>query len=351
MLKWVAKEYGCKQMKPRVVITHWVHPEVVDLLNEKCALVLNPTRESLPPEEILERTRDAEALMVFMPDSVNEDFLQACSRLQIISAALKGYDNFDVEACTRRGVWFTIVRQALTVPTAELAIGLLIAVSRRMLAGDAAVRSGKFQGWRPQLYGMGLSGRTLGVIGMGAVGQAVAKRAQGLEMKVLYHDLLPLAKGKEESWGLTRVSLEQLLEQSDFVMPLLPLKEDTFHLINPRTLGRMKPGSYLINVCRGSVIDETAVSQAISSGNLAGYAADVFEMEDWARMTRPRSIPQALLDDPQHTFFTPHLGSAVDEVRRKVELEAAENIVQALDGRIPVGAINHPVGQPSPWRS
>lgn len=334
-------------MKPRVVITHWVHPEVIEVLTEKCALVLNPSRESLPPEEILERTRDAQGLMVFMPDSVNEDFLQSCPSLQIISAALKGYDNFDVKACTRRGVWFTIVKQALTVPTAELAIGLLIAVSRRMLTGDAVIRSGGFQGWRPQLYGMGLSGRTLGVVGMGAVGQAVAKRAHGLEMMVLYHDILPLAKDKEEAWGLTRVSLEQLLEKSDFVMPLLPLKPDTFHLVNSQTLGRMKRGSYLINVCRGSVVDETAVSQAISAGTLAGYAADVFEMEDWARITRPRSIPQALLDDPQHTFFTPHLGSAVDEVRRKVELEAAENILQALDGRIPGGAINDPVGRPS----
>ena len=330
-------------MKPRVVITHWVHPEVVELLSQQCVLVPNPTRESLPGEEILRRTKDAQAIMVFMPDSIDEAFLRACPTLKIVSAALKGYDNFDVEACTRHGVWFSIVKESLTVPTAELAIGLLLAITRRMLSGDGVIRSGRFMGWRPQLYGMGLAGRTLGLIGMGAVGQAVARRAVGLEMKVLYEDIVPLPKEKEEAWGLTFVPLEDLLAKSDFVMPLLALKPDTFHLIHSHTIARMKPGSYLINICRGSVVDEGAVARALASGHLAGYAADVFEMEDWARADRPRSIPQALLDDIDHTFFTPHLGSAVDEIRREIALEAARHILQALNGEKPDGAINSPV--------
>lgn len=329
-------------MKPRVVITHWVHPEVVELLNPQCVLVANPTRESLPREEILRRTKDAQAIMVFMPDRIDEAFLRVCPNLKIVSAALKGYDNFDVEACTRHGVWFSIVKESLTVPTAELAIGLLTAITRRMLSGDRIIRSGRFTGWRPQLYGMGLSGRTLGLIGMGAVGQGVARRAVGLEMKVLYEDIVPLPKEKEEAWGLTLVPLEDLLAKSDFVMPLVPLKPDTFHLIHSRTIARMKPGSYLINICRGSVVDERAVAQALASGHLAGYAADVFEMEDWARVDRPRSIPQALLDDTDHTFFTPHLGSAVDEIRREITLEAARHILQAMNGQKPAGAINSP---------
>jgi phosphonate dehydrogenase len=330
-------------MKPRVVITHWVHPEVVELLSQQCVLLSNPTRESLPREEVLRRTEDAQAIMVFMPDRIDEAFLQACPNLKIVSAALKGYDNFDVEACTRHGVWFSIVKESLTIPTAELAIGLLIAITRRLRSGDRIVRSGEFMGWRPQLYGMGLSGRTLGLVGMGAVGQAVARRAVGLEMKVLYEDIVPLSKEKEEAWGLTHVPLEDLLAKSDFLMPLVPLKADTFHLIDSRTIARMKPGSYLINICRGSVVDEEAVARALASGHLAGYAADVFEMEDWAREDRPRSIPQALLDDTDHTFFTPHLGSAVDEVRREITLEAARHILQALHGQKPAGAINSPV--------
>ncbi len=330
-------------MKPRVVITHWVHPEVLELLGQTCALIPNPTRETLPREEVRQRTRDAQAIMVFMPDSIDDTFLESCPSLKIVSAALKGYDNFDVEACTHHGVWFSIVRGALTVPTAELAIGLLIAVSRHLLPGDGLVRSGRFKGWLPQLYGMGLSGRTLGIIGMGAIGQAVARRAIGLEMKVLYNDIVSLSKEKEEAWGVTHVSLEELLEKSDFVMPLLPLKPDTFHLIDSRALARMRPGRFLINISRGSVVDELAVANALASGHLAGYAADVFEMEDWARKDRPHSIPQALLEDTNHTFFTPHLGSAVDEIRREIALEAARNILQALRGEKPAGAINSPI--------
>ena len=329
-------------MNPRVVLTHWVHPEVIELLSRQCEVIPNASRESLSPEEILERTKDAQAIMVFMPDTVNEAFLQACPCLKIVSAALKGYDNFDVEACSRHGVWFTIIRESLTVPTAELGIGLLIGVARHLLSGDRIIRKGRFKGWRPRLYGMGLSGRTLGLIGMGAVGQAIAKRAIGLEMKVVYHDVISLAEEKEEALRARNLPLEELLRESDFIMPLLPLKPDTFHLIDAKALARMKPGSFLVNISRGSVVDEKAVAEALASGHLAGYAADVFEMEDWVRANRPRSIPRVLLDDAKHTFFTPHLGSAVDDVRRAITLEAARHILQALNGETPDGAINFP---------
>jgi phosphonate dehydrogenase len=159
-------------------------------------------------------------------------------------------------------------------------------------------------------------------------------------MKVLYEDTVPLPGEKDEPWKLTRSSLEELLEKSDFVMPLLPLKPDTFHLIDSRAIARMKHGSFLINISRGSIVDEVAVAGALASGHLAGYAADVFEMEDWARLDRPRSIPQALLDNTDHTFFTPHLGSTVDEIRLAIALEAARHILQALNGEKPDGAIN-----------
>lgn len=336
-------------MKPRAVLTHWVHPEVIELLSRQCEVIPNPTRESLPPEEVLERTKDARAIMVFMPDTIDEAFLQACPYLKIVSAALKGYDNFDVEACSRHGVWFTIIRESLTVPTAELGIGLLIGLARHLLPGDRIIRNGRFQGWRPRLYGMGLYGRTLGLIGMGAVGQAIAKRAIGLEMKVVYHDVISLAKEKEEALKLRKLPLEELLWESDFLMPLLPLKPDTFHLIDSGALARMKPGSFLVNISRGSVVDEKAVAEALASGHLAGYAADVFEMEDWAREDRPRSLPKIFLDDTDHTFFTPHLGSAVDDIRREIALEAARHILQALNGERPDGAINFPACKSQSW--
>lgn len=330
-------------MKPKVVLTHWVHPEIVEMLEAVAEVVPNTTRDTLPREEVLARTKDADALMAFMPDSIDERFLEACSQLKIIGAALKGYDNFDVDACTRRGVWLSIVPDLLTIPTAELTIGLLLGLSRHLLEGDRRIRSGRFQGWLPQLYGTGLTGRTLGIIGMGAVGRAIAKRLAGFEMNLVYFDNIALDAEQERAWGARRVSLNELLRESDFVVPMLPMTPQTLHLINAETIAKMKPGSYLINACRGSVVDEQAVVDALRGGQLAGYAADVFEMEEWQRPDRPRGIPKALLDNTAQTFFTPHLGSAVKEVRLEIERQAALNIIQALGGQRPVGAINNPI--------
>ena len=329
-------------MKPKVVLTHRVHPEVIELLTEHCEVIPNTTDETLARDEILRRARDAEAIMTFMPDSVDEAFLRACPRLRVVGCALKGYDNYDVDACTRHGVWITNVPDLLTIPTAELTVGLLIGLTRNLLAGDHFVRSGRFNGWRPALYGCGLAGKTLGIIGMGAVGRAIAQRVAGYEMRVLYTDPVALPKETATPWKLQRVELAALLAESDFVVPMVPYRAETLHMIGASALAQMKSGAYLINTCRGSVVDEQAVAEALASGRLAGYAADVFEMEDWARPDRPRAIPQALLEDRARTLLTPHLGSAVDSVRRDIELEAARNILQALRNETPQGAINRP---------
>jgi phosphonate dehydrogenase len=328
-------------MKPKVVITNWVHPEVIELLEPSCEVIANPSKEALSREEILQRAKDAEALMVFMPDTIDEAFVQECPKLKIIAAALKGYDNFDVAACTHRGIWFTIVPSLLSAPTAEITIGLLIGLGRQMLEGDRFIRTGKFTGWRPQFYSLGLANRTLGIVGMGALGKAIAQRLTGFEMRLLYSDPVALPPEQEATWNISRVTFETLIESSDFVVLVVPLQPATLHLINANTLAKMKPGSFLINPCRGSVVDEQAVSQALESGHLAGYAADVFEMEDWYRSNRPHNIPQSLLENTKQTFFTPHIGSAVDELRRNIALEAAQNILQALEGQKPQGAVNY----------
>jgi len=329
-------------MKPKVVITHWVHPEVIEFLSQKCEVVPNITRETLQRGEVIRRTKDAQAIMVFMPDSVDRDFLDACPELKIVAAALKGYDNFDVDACTRYGVWFTIVPDLLTVPTAELTIGLLIGLSRKMLQADRYVRNGQFKGWLPKFYGTSLTGSVLGIIGMGAVGQKIARMLLGFDMDVLYNDPVVLTEEESDELGITYVPLEYLLQNSDFVVPMVPLTPATMHMINEKTIAQMKPGSFLINTGRGSVVDEQAVASALASGHLAGYGADVFQMEDWARIDRPWGIPQALLDDVEKTFFTPHIGSAVDSLRREIAMEAARSIIRALDGEMPNGALNQP---------
>jgi len=328
--------------REHVVITHRVSCEVLELLSERCQVSVNSTRETWPRNEIMRMTKYADALMAFMPDVVDEEFLSACPRLKVVAAALKGYDNFDVRAMTERGIWFTIVPDLLTEPTAELAVALLLGLTRRVLEGDDFGRSGAFHGWRPELYGTSLSERRIGVVGMGAVGRGVVRRLAGFGMEIHYYDPRRLNKSEEIQLRLTYLSLIQLLSLSDFVILCAPLAADNFHLLNERTIAAMKPGSYLVNVGRGSVVDEQAVAKALDSGQLAGYAADVFELEDAGRVNRPDCIPTALLQNRSKTLFTPHLGSAVADVRRKIELRAALNILQALRGETPRDAVNRP---------
>jgi phosphonate dehydrogenase len=182
----------------RVVITQRPFRETIELLAPHTEVIIGPP------------SRDADALMVFMPDSLDEDFLRECPNLKIVAAALKGCDNFDVEACTRLGIWFTVVPDLLTEPTAELALALMLGLARNVPAGDRLIRSGEFQGWRPILYGTGLAGSTVGIIGFGAVGRALARMLEGFSCRVLYHDSVA-----EES-----TPLDAVLASSDFVLPL-----------------------------------------------------------------------------------------------------------------------------------
>lgn len=329
-------------MKPRVVITHRVHDSVLASLEPHCELVTNQSPQTLAPESVRARVASADAMMAFMPDRVGEDFLAACPNLKVIGAALKGFDNFDVAACTRHGVWLTFVPDLLTVPTAELAIGLTIGLVRQVRAADRFVRSGEFRGWQPRFYGLGIEGSTIGIIGMGAIGQAVAGRLQGWGARLIYTQPEPLPAGREQALGLARMDLETLLAQSDIVILALALNEQTLHTINATRLAVMKPGAHLVNPCRGSVVDESAVLQALVSGHLGGYAADVFEMEDWAREDRPVRIDPELLAHPD-TLFTAHIGSAVSRVRLAIEQRAADNILQALRGERPWDAVNSPL--------
>lgn len=329
--------------KPRVLVTHWIHAPAVDYLGEHAEVVANTGRDTWPRARVLDLARDCDAMMAFMPDAVNDAFLAQCPRLRIVAAALKGPDNFDIEACTRRGVWFTLVPDLLTVPTAELAAALLLGITRRVLEGDDHVRSGRFRGWRPELYGCGLAGRTLGIIGMGAVGRAIVERLAPFGMRFLYAD--PRAATFPRAVKIARTGVAELLAGSDFVMPLTHLEPATYHLIDAAALARMKRGAFLVNAGRGSLVHEAAVAASLAAGHLAGYAADVFEMEDWAIEARPRDIHPALLADRTRTLFTPHLGSAVDETRREIAMDAARNIVEALQGRKPHGAVNEPSGK------
>ena len=322
-------------------MTHRVHPEVIEVLEGGFEVVANQTPETLPREEVLRRTRSARAIIVFMPDRIDERFLRECPDLKIVAAALKGHDNIDVEACRRRGVWLTVCEDLLTMPTAELAVGLMIGLARRISEGDHRIRKGGYAGWRPELYGKGLADSTVGMVGMGKIGRALSKLLSPFGARILYTDPRRMDPDEERALGARRVTLEELLIESDFVVLLIHLKEDTLHMIGADALSRMKPGGFLVNVGRGSAVDEQAVARALSSGHLAGYGADVFEMEDWAREDRPRRIAAELLEHPR-TLFTPHLGSAVEEVRLRIELEAARNVLREWEDEVLEGAVNRP---------
>lgn len=322
------------QRRPHILVTNWVYPETLDRLSAIGTVDANPDRTVWPQDEIIRRAADADAIMAFMPDRIDAAFLGQCCRLRVVACALKGFDNFDVDACTAAGAWLAIVPDLLTEPTAELALGLAIGLGRMIRDGDAIVRSGAFEGWRPILYGTGLDGSTVTVVGMGHVGRAIAQRLSGFGCRILGAD--PKA---DMPSGVIGRDLDGALADSDFVILAAPLTPVTHHFIGREAIAKMKPGALLINVGRGSVVNETAAVEALESGALGGYAADVFEMEDWALLDRPMVIDPRLRQHPR-TLFTPHLGSAVERVRRGIELRAADNIADVLAGERPRDAIN-----------
>jgi phosphonate dehydrogenase len=320
----------------RILVTNLVHDEAHARLAALGEVDANRSVDPWSRAELLRRAGEADAMIAFMNDSVDAEFVRACPRLRIVACALKGADNFDVEACAVAGVWVSIVPDLLTEPTAELAVGLAIALGREIRAGDAMVRSGAFTGWRPVLYGTGLDRSVVAIVGMGAVGRAIAARLAGFGCRIL---------GVDPAGGLPRAvepaGFDEALPLADFIFLAAPLTRQSRHLFGRAALARVKAGALLINVGRGSVVDEQAVTEALEAGVLGWYAADVFEFEDWALPDRPRSVNERLRAHPR-TVFTPHLGSAVDRVRREIVLRAADNVEDALSGRAPRDAVNRP---------
>lgn len=321
--------------RTRILVTQPIHDDVAERLAAVGQLDMHPGPEPLAPGELAERLAGAHAMMGFMTDAVNAALLARAPQLRIVACALKGFDSYDVAACTRAGVWISIVPDLLTAPTAELAIGLAIGLGRHVRAGDALVRSGIFQGWRPVLYGVGLQGATVAVIGLGAVGRAIIECLRGFRCTVRGVDPGPVPTPS----GVQRCTLEQALDGVTHVFVAAPLTPLSRHLVDAAALESAPRACLWINVGRGSVVDEVAMAEALARGQVGGYAADVFAFEDWSLADRPREIPARLRMHPR-TLFTPHLGSAVREVRRAIEHRAADNIIAVLSGQAPPDAVN-----------
>jgi len=326
-------------MSQKIVVPNWIEEETLAGLRAVGQVVSNPSRDPMPPDALRSECKDATALMAFMTEAIDADFLDACPQLKIVAGALKGFDNIDVDACSERGVVVSIVPDLLTEPTAELALGLMIALARNLREGDAHVRSGAYAGWRSRFYGGSLQGATVGVIGAGAVGREILRLLSGFRGTRLYYDTRPLDPTTEKALATQFAPMDKLVAQSDFVVMALPLTLATLGLVDASFLAKMKPGARLINPARGSLVEEAAVVAALESGHLSGYAADVYEMEDWARAARPRDVHPGLLAS-EKTVLTPHIGSAVVEVRREIAASAAQSIITMLNGDLPEAAIN-----------
>ena len=322
--------------QPKILVTQRIHEEVQERLSAYGELDMNGDPDPWPQAEVMRRAAQASAIMGFMTDQIDSELLLAAPQLKIVACALKGFDNYNVPACTQAGVWVSIVPDLLTEPTAELAIGLAIGLARHVRQGDVYVRSGQFEGWRTHFYGMGLNGSVAAVVGLGQVGSAIVKKLSGFGCsRILGVD--PEAKPS----GVEMVSLDAAMNHADFLFVAAPLVPTTHHLIGKKQLEQAKAGQLIINIGRGSVVDESAVTEALQKMQIGGYAADVFECEDWQLADRPRCIsPELLALD--NTIFTPHIGSAVKSVRVAIEQSAADNIIAVLQGRVPPDAVNRP---------
>lgn len=331
------------EKKPKIVVTNRIFPETRQLLDRYASVVQNEAEDPWSPAEVTARCRDAFGVLTFMTDLIDRRFIEACPDLKIVGAALKGFDNIDVDACTEAGVWVSIVPDLLTVPTAELAVGLMLSLGRSIAAADSQIRSSGFSGWRPSFYGAGLAGSTVGIFGFGCVGRAIAERLAGFQCRILAWDAA-VAEPGSLTGQVTMASRDQLLAESDFLVLALPLNAGTLHMFGRDTIARVKRGARLVNPARGSLVDEAAVADAIEAGQLAGYAADVFECEDWAREPRPGEIEPRLRKPGAPTVLTPHIGSAVTRVRQEIERSAAESIIDVICGRDPRYAVNNLTG-------
>ncbi len=285
----------------------------------------------MPRQDLLSRVAGADALITLLSERVDEELLNAAGdQLTVVANYAVGYDNIDLEACRRHGVVATNTPDVLTAATADMAFALLLAVARRLREGDELVRSGAWQGWRPgQLLGSHVTGATLGVLGMGRIGTAVARRARGFDMRVLYHNRRR-DEAAESELGATYTTLDDLLASSDFVSVHTPLTPDTRHLIGERELGLMRETTVVVNTARGPVIDESALADALRSGRVAGAGLDVFEEE-------PHVHP-GLIDLP-NVVLTPHLGSATGTTRTEMALLCSRAVLDVLTGRAPPNVI------------
>lgn len=319
-------------MKPKILITREVFDEVLDFLAASLDIESNQTDVPLAPEALRARLADKDGVMCALTDRIDETLVAGCPRLKAVCNIAVGYNNIDVAACTKRNIRVTNTPGVLDETTADLVWALMLGTARRLTEAEAYLRNGQWQGWYlKQLLGVDVHHATLGIVGMGRIGQVIARRALGFEMAVLYHNRAPLDAATEVRLNARYAGMDELLAQSDFVVLQVPYSQATHHLIGAAELARMKRTGILINAARGGVVDDAALIEALKRGTIAAAGLDVFENE-------PKLDPEFLA--LKNVVLAPHIGSSTRVTRLAMAMTAARNLVAAMNGESPPNLVN-----------
>ena len=318
----------------KVVVTRAIFPGVVELLGRRFEVDHNVEDRPWAADEMARRLSGASGVMSTVMDRIDEPVIAQCPGLRVIANIAVGYNNIDLAACTARGVMATNTPGVLDDSTADLAWTLILATARRLTEAAAYIRAGQWKGWHlKQMLGVDVHHATLGVIGMGRIGRAIARRAAGFEMSVLYHNRNRIPDDVEKRLNATYASKDELLAQSDFVVLQVPYSPATHHMIGEAELKKMKPTAILINSTRGGVVDDPALIRALKAGTIRAAGLDVFEGE-------PNLNPGFL--ELKNVVLAPHIGSSTEATRRAMAMTAAKNAVAALTGSMPPNLLNPP---------
>lgn len=319
--------------KPRIYVTRELPERGLKLIRKFFDAEVWSDYAPPPKKVIAEKVKNVDALVSLLSDKIDREILDVAPKLKIVSQLAVGFDNIDVQEATRRGIYVTNTPEVLTDTTADFAWALLMALARRIVEADKYVRTGQWKvGWHPNmLAGRDVYGATIGVVGAGRIGYAVAKRAKGFDMKILYYDVIPRPE-MEKDLGAKKADIDTLLKNSDFVSIHVPLMKETHHLINAEKLKLMKNTAYLINNSRGPVVDEKALYDTLKAGQIAGAGLDVFEQEP-----TPIDNPLLKLDN---VVVAPHISSASLETRSRMSEMVAENLLSFFEGKKPPNLVN-----------
>ena len=326
--------------KPRLFVTRTLPGDALERLKKYYDVDVWQEYKAPPYEVLLEEAKKSDALATLLTDKIDCNLIESSPRLRIIAQYAVGYDNIDIDCATRHGVYVTNTPGVLTDATADLTWALILAITRRIVEADRFVRSGEWYktqtGWHPtMMLGFQVSGATIGIIGMGRIGQAVARRAKGFNMKIIYYDVVRLPENVERELGAKYVDLETLLREADIVTIHTPLTPETENLINEERLKLMKKTAYLINTARGKIVDIDALYKALKEGWIAGAALDVFPQEPF-----PPDHPILKLNN---IVVAPHIGSATWQTRTKMADLVAENLIIFYEGKVPPTLVNKDV--------